>query len=839
MTVIHLIRKLLALLILALTLAGCKPYLFAGQLDVADSIQVREGEAFGQTFVAAYDGLEGVQLFLEPGEVGQGNLLFRLRSSPESAESLATVRLPLDHVEQAGYYSFDFPVQTNSQYRSYYASLDIEGEGELGIQVGPPESYRDGAAYLTNRPVQAQARFHLSYQWISLVWGLLTDLFSWTRISILGFLLFVLPGWALISLVYENNGKLSWPEKLSLGAGLSLAVYPLLMLWIKPTGIQPGAAFAWLPAGLGLVWLIWRSLRRFRFAKSIQRASNHFFPYSKPNSENFWPTLALVIVSVLLLLTRFWAIRSLEAPMWGDSVQHAVITQLLLDNGGLFSSWEPYTPYNSLTVQYGFPAAAAVFAWFSGASSWHATLYTGQLINVLAVFTLYPLALRLTGNQWAGVASVLIAGLISTTPAIYVNWGRYAQLAGLAMLPAALWLLWASLETPKDLDKRNKIYQALPVLIMAGIVLAGMSLSYYRMPFFYATFALALLVGWGLPNWRANLQLWGWGALKLAFIGGAAGLLFLPWVLQVMQGSVLAGLVQSGVETSSTSQNVLSDYQVWQQIGEYIPPALIGFTLVSLVFALMRRKYIVAALGLWMLSLASLVALSLLRVPGANLLQNFAIIISLYIPISLVTGWAVGELAHLHPLRAKSGQAFITVVFAAIAIWFAIGQRNLAQPDTYALVTRPDMQAMSWIRDNTPTESLFLVEGFRIYGYSAVGSDAGWWLPLLAERQNTIPPQYALMNEAPVDPDYSQNVVQLVGQLEDAGVSSPQSMEMICKWGITHVYIGQRQGKASYDAPQLFSPEEFLDNPDFSQVYQKDHVHIFALKLSACENRDG
>jgi hypothetical protein len=838
MTVIQSIRKLLALLTLALALTGCKPYLTAGQLDVTDSIQVREGKSFGQTFVATYDGLEGVQFFLEPGEVNQGNLIFQLRSGPESADNLASKRLSLGEVDQAGYYNFDFPVQSNSKSRYYYVTIDIEGDGGLSIQVAPPDSYLNGAAYENDLPVEAQARFHLSYHRKSLSLGLLSESFSWAGITFIGFLLFILPGWAVISLVQANNGRLSWPEQLSLGAGLSLAAYPLLMLLVKQTGIQAGAAFAWLPAGSGLAWLIWRSLRRFWVAKKTQRDSI-VVPGVTPSLENFWPTLTLVIVIVLLLMTRFWAIRTLEAPMWGDSVQHAVMTQLMLDHGGLFSSWAPYTPYQSLTVQYGFPAAASVFAWLSGATSWHATLYTGQLINVIAVLTLYPLALRLSSNKWAGVATVFIAGLISTTPAFYVNWGRYAQLTGQAILPVALWLLWTSLAIPGDANQRHKMYQALPTLVLAGLVLAGMSLSYYRMPFFYATFALALLVGWGLPNWRANLPMWGWGALKLTFIGGVAGLFFLPWVLQVMQGSVLAGLVQSGVETSSALQNVLNDYQVWQQMNEYVPPALIGITIGGLAFSLMRRKFMIAAIGLWILSLASLVALSLLRVPGANLLQNFAIIISLYIPISLICGWAVGELAHLNPLQTKFGQAFVTVVFTAIAIWFAIGQRNLAQADTFAMVTRPDMNAMSWIRDNTPRDSLFLVEGFRIYGYSAVGSDAGWWLPLLAERQNTIPPQYALMNEAPVDPSYGQNVVQLVGQLEDAEVSSPESMAMICKWGITHVYIGQRQGKASFEAAQLFSPEEFLNNPDFSQVYQKDHVHIFALKQSACENKDG
>ena len=35
--------------------------------------------------------------------------------------------------------------------------------------------------------------------------------------------------------------------------------------------------------------------------------------------------------------------------------------------------------------------------------------------------------------------------------------------------------------------------------------------------------------------------------------------------------------------------------------------------------------------------------------------------------------------------------------------------------------------------------------GFTIYNNtSGVGSDAGWWLSLLTDRENTMPPQYAV-----------------------------------------------------------------------------------------------
>ena len=139
------------------------------------------------------------------------------------------------------------------------------------------------------------------------------------------------------------------------------------------------------------------------------------------------------------------------------------------------------------------------------------------------------------------------------------------------------------------------------------------------------------------------------------------------------------------------------------------------------------------------------------------------------------------------------------------------------------------------IRENTPAETRFLVEGFRIYdGRSAVGADAGWWIPLLAGRANTMPPQYALLNERPIDPDYSRNVVALVAGLEANSPATTEGMRLLCEQGITHVYIGQSQGKVGFAAPQLFAPEDFAPQPAFDLVYHEDRVYVFAFDRATC-----
>jgi hypothetical protein len=142
---------------------------------------------------------------------------------------------------------------------------------------------------------------------------------------------------------------------------------------------------------------------------------------------------------------------------------------------------------------------------------------------------------------------------------------------------------------------------------------------------------------------------------------------------------------------------------------------------------------------------------------------------------------------------------------------------------------------MDWIIKNTPSDAVFLVEGQSFKGTSIIGGDAGWYLPVLTKRRNTMPPQYALAFEKSIDPNYNQDMIDLVFQLEETQLSDSSVIPLICKNGITHVYIGQRQTYVSPQAKQsFFSKTEVMQNPAFELIYQQDRVSIFALKPEAC-----
>jgi len=99
-----------------------------------------------------------------------------------------------------------------------------------------------------------------------------------------------------------------------------------------------------------------------------------------------------------------------------------------------------------------------------------------------------------------------------------------------------------------------------------------------------------------------------------------------------------------------------------------------------------------------------------------------------------------------------------------------------------------------------------------------------------------LPPSYPLLFETPIKPAYSWDVVALVAKLKADPPTSKKGLRLLRRWGITHVYIGQTQGKASFEADALLNKRELLDSPAFKLIYQKDQVKVFALDREYCNN---
>jgi len=116
------------------------------------------------------------------------------------------------------------------------------------------------------------------------------------------------------------------------------------------------------------------------------------------------------------------------------------------------------------------------------------------------------------------------------------------------------------------------------------------------------------------------------------------------------------------------------------------------------------------------------------------------------------------------------------------------------------------------------------------YGDSViVGSDGGWWLPLLARRQTTLPPiNYG--SEQGVRADYLSWINALPRLIQSKEMNDASVAAELRARGITHVYIGQRQGRVNYGGPNVLQPEQLLAGPGFHAIYHQDRTWIFEIR---------
>jgi hypothetical protein len=819
------------LAILAFATGGCSPITRADQPSITAAQLLEQDRDTGQSFIARYGGLDSVHFFLTPVQPGDGQIIFHLRSDSASTEDLGRAILPVQGVGTPGFYKFDFPTRGDSQLQYYYAYLEIEGEGQIQVGSGPADSYLEGAMYQGHTPIEAQAAFRLGYQPGPLALGLLKTAWQWTRTLLLGIFLFILPGWGLLSLLFPGWRNLNGPEKLALSGGVSLCVYPILFLWTHVAGLQLGVVMAWIPPVMGAGILLWRA-RAWRFTRSEHPMGIRFTGpaerASRPSQLGLaWHHLAFVVVLGMVILTRFWIVRTLDIPLLGDSYQHSMITQLLVDNGGLFTSWQPYADLNTFTYHFGFHTAAAAYAWTSGEATPQAVLWTGQILNILAVVGLYPLAVKLGRSPWAGVAAVLVAGLLAPMPMAYTNWGRYTQLAGQAVLPAAVYLVWVLLEN-KPAGRGT--------YVLGWILMGGMALIHYRILIFGLLFLPAVFV----------LYAGGYGAKdmirKISLVGLGAAAIFTPWFLRQFGGTILE-IFASNISTPAT--RLPEATQLYNAIGDltvYLPLLVWIGTALAAAWGLWRREKAAAVTITWWGLIVLATNPHWIGLPGAGSISNFAVAIAAYIPAGLLigaaTGWAVQRFspsseglsrtqAGSNPSRFIESGLFLGV--CALAVWGARQEIRYIHIPQHSLVTHADLRAASWIQENVPAEARFLVNSFFAYSGSAVvGSDAGWWLPLLAHRQTTLPPlSYGLEPEP--WPGYRSYISDLTALLQEKGPLHPDSLAALQEREVSHVYIGQQQGRVNSSGAYALQPEELLSSDYYQPIYHQDRVWVFEL----------
>jgi hypothetical protein len=661
------------------------------------------------------------------------------------------------------------------------------------------------------------------------------------------------------------------------GIGLSVAFWPLLLLYVSLLGLRLSGPVVWAVLGLSLGVIVWLS-RTGGFGE-------------RPSLDEMLAGVTLGGMTLLALVFRLGDIQGLPVPLFGDSLHHTMITSIIETTGRVPAGYRPFVPVDTFTYHFGFHTLSAVLGMLTGAAAPKAVLVMGQVLNVASLPVAYLLARELFSSRLAGLAAALITGFVSVMPAYYVNWGRYTQLAGLVLLPVAMAMLLRATR------REGKGFE----VALAAFCVAGLVVVHYRILIFYGLFVVALAGWYLLANWGDRPLLV--SAVGRAGIAVGAGLVVTaPWIWNLYT-NYFWGLVG---RLGTVSPDYISAYNSGDNFRLYEGKVLPALGALGLVAALadilvgvgpainvaspdegkagnmskasLRRLpgdsadgfpgesaqagFVRVARGLgrragaWgalvVATWTALMLVSIWIVPGA--IGSYTVAITLFMPLSMLGGYGIGLLAEVPaprlrvPVMRLSPVALVVAPVAALLM----GSWHVADPGFYSYVHDADLRAFHWIKANTPAGSKFLISSEISYaGRAVTASDAGMWLPVLAGRNVSVP-ALATWTERPSETDFftdsrtlaaytqpaadpeTQRLVSIGKTPAPVPPGDPRLLALMQKLGITHVYSGTPSttpGGAS--KPRLDVAAMSKDTCHYKSLYPPgSDVYVFQVVYS-------
>jgi hypothetical protein len=691
----------------------------------------------------------------------------------------------------------------------------------------------------------------------------------------------LVPGLALLRLLLPRDHPLPLAFVLALAAGVSVALPPLLLLlfhllhlpWNGVTTwgyLVVSAAVALLPIRPAPAAPSTSSKSSVKKIPSFVLAPPWYLVHRDRSGDIVGVLLAAVTIAALLL--RLFVVRHLPTGLFGDSYHHTMIVQLLVDNEGLFRSWQPYAPLATLTYHVGFHANAALFHWVSNMSVVRSVLWCGQVLNALSVPLAFALVFALGSrmsalapstparqspsprqaggengfSQRAALWAALLTGFVSVLPSYYVNWGRYTQLTGHLVLVVvvvgwmsfarATWLHMGPENAQQAPSPRWKSY-SLVVILTAAMILTHYLVTLFAAAFVGSYLLVAILVQ---RSWRFAWLLTIRATLAVLLVLVVCG----PWLLNLF-GSYLMPNAASFVQEVPAPDQIARASALPDMVPLYARGVVLVGALVGLCVANWRRLWRVAMPGLWSILLVVCVVPHIVGLPATGLIDSLTGFGAFYLTLPVLASFALatmqeGSEAGLRWLRIPPVVGLVLAGGGALAIitWGSHWQRNVVDPSTQ-LVTPADMRAMVWIRQHTPPDSRFYVNSFPAYGGTLVaGTDAGWWLPLLAGRPSNLPP-LTYGTEWGEEPYYLDRVNLLVEAVRGHPLTStdpvsvdltrPEARQTLRKAGIEYVYIGAHASPGPTAADHI-DADRLRNDPAFHLVYNSRGVKIFQFR---------
>lgn len=450
-------------------------------------------------------------------------------------------------------------------------------------------------------------------------------------------------------------------------------------------------------------------------------------------------TFFLLVLSALFIALRLAYASKTILPLYFDSAQHYLFIKNILARLELENVTNSFINYYHL----GFHFLAALITFITHAQINDTMLVLGQVILALMPLSVFFILRYWSRSNTAAFFGILLAAFGWYMPAHAVDWGKYPALAGIALLPFVLSILYLSFRNRNVLSRQK--YWVLNAILLAGIIVTVLLHSRVLIVFGIAATTWIMTFLWGKLNKTSGLFVLGISILALiaevAFIQskGLLGPLFDPYL---SKGLLITSVV------------------LFLTIFAYLKhPRLVFFCIVS-IFLLLISQF--AYLGR--------------LIPGyinTTLLDRPFVEMFLYLPLAILGGFGLAGLEQT--LQDKINirlNKLIGVLFILLVCVNAFFKYDFYPSNCCVIVSPDDLTAIEWMDKNLPQDARILISSTDLnvlpttaYQGSA-GGDAGAWITPLINRATIF---------MPFNKDFSQQ----------------QTLETICQSQVEYVYVGK------------------------------------------------
>ena len=74
-----------------------------------------------------------------------------------------------------------------------------------------------------------------------------------------------------------------------------------------------------------------------------------------------------------------------------------------------------------------------------------------------------------------------------------------------------------------------------------------------------------------------------------------------------------------------------------------------------------------------------------------------------------------------------------------------------------------------------------------------------------------------------------EQVHELARQMQVRDSDDPALLDLLQEVGVTHVYVGQKQGRVNYAGDHTIDPERLAASPNYELLYHQDRVWVFEI----------